>query len=137
MNNKSGELVQLFKRYLERKEKEKVDVNLSVRQDKLCNGCIYFYEWSDITREPLRFHSGFLFEKFLEKSGIPFLDYHRDVMKNKYNCYITCRPGSKELIIRARYDLLEIALKNIGLVFGYSPGDNNNISRGLSPIYRT
>ena len=70
------------------------------------NGTIYFYEWSDLFREPKRYYSIDLFEQFLKDSGIYLALYQRDIIKNlKWN-YIACKKGGKELIICQSYDKL-------------------------------
>jgi len=72
---------------------------------------IYFYEWSDITKEPRKFFMLDIFDNFLKTSGIYLALFQKDIIKNLKWCYITCKKGTKDLIIRSTYSSLSDALK--------------------------
>ena len=134
--NKSRELNKLFKAYMARKEGES-------KKQRHCNFfpiTIFFYEWSDITRRPLRYFSLSLFEKFLSDSGIILEDWQRDMIPCLGDAYVTCKPNSKDLIIRCSYEALKAALNVPSNSQLYIPQPNNqtyatNQLRLLSPMY--
>ena len=112
--NKKGELRTLFHNYLDRKEKQSKVTNTTSHSGFVDHfkGVIYFYEWSDTEREPKCFVTMSYFNYFLQQSGITLLLYQRDVIETMNSVYITCKKGTKELIIRnSLYDLRE-ALKD-------------------------
>ena len=110
----------LFRSYLIRKEKESNVPctsyggrcgGIGTAQDYTgYNGMIYFYEWSDVTRTPRSFYTLKKFEEFLSESEIFMLGYQREIIKNMHNPYITCRKGTKELIIKVSYEALKSAV---------------------------
>ena len=75
-------------------------------------GALYFYEWSDINRSPRTFYFMSIFEKFLIDSGITLQGYEKEIIKNITNPYVSCKKGSKELIIKSSFDVLKKALEN-------------------------
>lgn len=136
--NKSRELNKLFKAYMARKEDE--SKNQSKRHCNFLPITIFFYEWSDITRKPLRYFSLSLFEKFLSDSGIVFEDWQRDMIPCLGDVYITCKPNSKDLLIRCSYEALKAALNLPSDSQLYIPPSNSqtntpNQLRLLSPMY--
>ena len=76
-------------------------------------GVIYFYEWSDINRTPRTFYTLKAFEKFLNDSQIYLVGWQREVITNLPNRYITCKKGSKELIIKCGYESLRREVEEI------------------------
>ena len=118
--NRSKDLAILFKAYMARKERE--CSYTSYRSDSYYNnlfndgnnisfkGVIFFYEWSDVSRTPIRYFSLSLFEKFLSESGLMLEPWQRDFIKRLDTAYITCRPGGRELIVRNGYDYLKQAV---------------------------
>lgn len=122
--NRSKDLTKLFKAYMARKEEEKnrpIGYRYSRSQEyynetfgsNTFHGVIYFYEWSDITRSPIRYFSISLFEKFLNESNLELEAWQKDIILNlQTEAYITCKPGSKELIVRSSYEALKISIKN-------------------------
>lgn len=115
--NKKGELRTLFHTYLDRKEKESKATNTTshiggARLSDNFKGVIYFYEWSDIEREPKCFVTMAYFNYFLQQCGIMLLLYQRDIIETMNSVYVTCKKGTKELIIRGSYDDLRKALKD-------------------------
>ena len=118
MANLSKELKSIFNKYLERKEDERLHPKKeSYFQPSLFSGSgeftgvIYFYEWSDITRAPKTFYSLEKFEDFLEASNIYLLGWQREIVRNMRNPYVTCKKGTKELLIKVTYEALKTALE--------------------------
>lgn len=115
MSNLNKQLKGLFHNYLNRLEEEKnKPIIRNYHQPSLFDnefhGIIYFYEWSDVTRPPKSFYTLKKFEEFLDSSGIYILGYQREIIKNMRNPYITCKKGSKELIIKVSYEALKSAV---------------------------
>lgn len=68
---------------------------------------IHFYEWSDINRWPLKFDRYGWFYKFLDESGL-FIECDDNTrMKSFAQAFITCKPGSKNLIVCRSYEELK------------------------------
>jgi hypothetical protein len=103
---------------LERKEREKYQPRkesyfqptLFSGGESQFTGIIYFYEWSDITRQPKVFYTLEKFEDFLESCNIYLVGYQREILKNMRNPYVACKRGTKELIIKVTYEALKGAL---------------------------
>ena len=150
--NRSKDLRKLFKAYMVRKEEEsnrpvtyrygrsQQYYNETFRGTETFHGVIFFYEWSDITRQPVRYFSLALFEKFLTESELALEAWQKDVMLNLQEVYITCKPGSKELIVRGSYEALKISIvrqPNQQLTIPFTPPTSgiDNIMR-MSPMYR-
>jgi hypothetical protein len=123
MGNLNKELGTLFKRYLIRKEEEakkptvfhNANYYKGVWGDKnTFNGTIFFYEWSDIGRTPIRYFSLSLFEKFLSDCDLYLEPHQRDIILNLPKSYITCKHGSKQLIVRGTYDGLKSTMARAG-----------------------
>lgn len=118
MANLSKDLKNIFNKYLERKEREKYQPKKeSYFQPTLFSGgeshftgIIYFYEWSDVTRQPKTFYTLEKFEDFLESCNIYLVGYQREILKNMRNPYVACKRGTKELIIKVTYEALKGAL---------------------------
>ncbi len=118
--NRSKDLKKLFKAYMVRKEEENRKpasyvglqgcYNSIFRGGDVFHGVIFFYEWSDITRVPIRYFSIPLFEKFLSESNIELLPWQKDIIMNLPKSYITCRPGCSELAIRSSYEALSSSI---------------------------
>lgn len=64
---------------------------------------IYFYEWSDVSRQPRCFYQVEAFENFLKSSGIYMQLYQREIIQNLGTVYATCYTGTKNLNLRASY----------------------------------
>lgn len=117
--NRSKDLRKLFKTYMARKEEEsrrpvnyhygrsQQYYNETFQGTETFHGVIFFYEWSDVTRSPIRYFSLPLFEKFLTESGLELEPWQRDVILNLQQVYITCSPGEKLLLVRSSYDALK------------------------------
>jgi hypothetical protein len=118
MANLSKDLKSIFNKYLERKEREKYQPRkesyfqptLFSGGESQFTGIIYFYEWSDITRQPKVFYTLEKFEDFLEQCNIYLLGWQREVIRNMHNPYISCKKGEKELLIKVSYEQLKAAL---------------------------
>lgn len=68
---------------------------------------VYFYEWSDLDRVPIKFPSCEEFEVYAHRCGITVLPYQRDLIKNLRESHIVCKKNSKCLLIRMSRDLLK------------------------------
>lgn len=124
--NKKNELRELFHAYIDRKAKESRSSyvtpyynNNNYNTNYLSNvsresfsGTIYFYEWSNIFQEPRKYFTIDAFERFLNLSGIHISLYEKDIIKNMKWCYITCRKGCKDLVIRSSYGSLYDVIEN-------------------------
>ena len=64
---------------------------------------IYFYEWSDINRQPRCFYQLEAFENFLKSSGIYMQLYQREIIQNLGTVYAACYTGTKNLNLRGSY----------------------------------
>ena len=72
---------------------------------------IYFYEWSDVSRQPRCFYQLEAFENFLKTSGIYMQLYQREIIKNLGTTYATCYTGTKNLNLRGSYKNLLNSMK--------------------------
>ena len=150
--NRSKDLRKLFKAYMVRKEEEsnrpvtyhygrsQQYYNETFREKETFHGVIFFYEWSDITRQPVRYFSISLFEKFLAESGLELESWQRDVMLNLQEVYITCKPGEKELIVRGSYEALKISIvrqPSEQLTIPFTPQIKTGMDAlRMSPLYK-
>lgn len=139
--NKKRELRGLFHKYIDRKEKESRIVSYPSRNPYYgggsnigsssfrgdFNGCIYFYEWSNINREPMKFFTIEGFSEFLRVSCIYLALYQKDMLKSLKWTYVTCKKGSKELIIRQSYIKLKEALEENNSSVSTNKGGENSI----------
>ena len=104
--NRKSELSHLFHKYLHRKSNEVKNYASS----SVFTGNIFFYEWSNINNTPKRFYTLDAFTAFLASSGIHLHSWERDII-NHLNCsYITCKKGSKDLLIKSSYPMLRDSL---------------------------
>jgi len=72
---------------------------------------IYFYEWSDVKRQPRCFYQLEAFENFLKSSGIYMQLYQREIIRNLGTVYVACYTGTKNLNFRASYNNLLESMK--------------------------
>lgn len=134
MANKSKDLKNIFNRWLNRLEEERnrpftrpsvVDNRLSGNShhigspysgyrsdDDTFEGIIYFYEWSDINRNPKSFFTLNSFEKFLLSSQLYLASYQKELLRNIKNSYVACRKDGKDIIIKCSFESLKHALEN-------------------------
>lgn len=144
--NKSKDLNRLFKAYMARKEEESKRPTYRSQEyysnlfkgGSLFHGTIFFYEWSDITRNPIKYFSLSLFEKFLADCDLKLEPWQRDMIPSLGDVYITCKANSKELLIRNSYDALKAAVTCKSVTQLYLPPtktDDANKLR-LSPMYK-
>jgi len=118
MKNLNYKLKLLFRDYLIRKANEKTSSYHSYYNNNWLNsnekysGVIYFYEWSDINRNPTMFYTIGAFDNFLRSSGIFIQEYQKDVIRKLGRVYITCKKGTHELLIRGERLYLSDALKD-------------------------
>lgn len=61
--------------------------------------CINFFEWSDLTRQPITFKHVSDFEHFCKKSKIVISSNNEFYLTNYPELYITCVKGKPELVI--------------------------------------
>lgn len=114
--NKKKDLRKLFHKYIERTENERFRSNAvtspfygggdASRPSTFCSnfsGCIYFYEWSNTFSQPKRFYTMEGFKGFLRDSCIYLALYQEDIIKTLKYAYISCKKGTKELVIRQSY----------------------------------
>lgn len=73
--------------------------------------CIYFYEWSDVNRQPRCFYQLEAFENFLKSSGIYMQLYQREIIQNLGTVYAACYTGTKNLNLRGSYNNLSDSMK--------------------------
>ena len=65
---------------------------------------IHFYEWSNINSEPIIFHHYPYLYKFLDDCGIILNINDNTLIRAASTCFITCAPGTKNLIVDTNYD---------------------------------
>ena len=152
--NRSKDLRKLFKTYMARKEEEsrrpvnyhygrsQQYYNETFQGTETFHGVIFFYEWSDVTRQPIRYFSIPLFEKFLTESNLALEPWQKDVLLCLQQAFITCKPGTKELLVRSTYDSLKLATVRgesnmpTQLCLPFTPDENVRDVMRMSPMYR-
>jgi len=72
---------------------------------------IYFYEWSDVSKQPRCFYNLEAFENFLKSSGIYMQLYQREIIQNLGTVYAACYTGTKNLNLRGSYKNLLDSMK--------------------------
>lgn len=72
---------------------------------------IFFYEWSDVNRQPRCFYQLEAFDNFLKSSGIYMQLYQREIIQNLGTVYATCYTGTKNLNLRGSYKNLLDSMK--------------------------
>ena len=124
MGNLSKKLEVLFRQYLIRKEKERLNPPVRTynyeygycRQNNWMNendrydGVIYFYELSDIHRCPTLFYNVGAFDSFLRRYNIFMPPFQKDMIRQLEKAYVTCKTGTHDLLIRGSRELLVEAL---------------------------
>lgn len=65
---------------------------------------IHFYEWSNIDSEPIFFKYYPYLYKFLDDCGIILNVNDNSLIRASSTCFITCAPGTKNLIVDTNYD---------------------------------
>lgn len=65
---------------------------------------IHFYEWSNIDSEPIFFKYYPYLYKFLDDCGIILNANDNSLIRAASTCFITCAPGTKNLIVDTNYD---------------------------------
>ena len=152
--NRSKDLRKLFKTYMARKEEESRKpvnnyhnerqeyYNNTFQANKTFHGVIFFYEWSDVTRQPIRYFSVPLFEKFLTESNLALEPWQKDVLLCLQQAFITCKPGTRELLVRSTYDGLKLATVRsesnmpTQLCLPFTPDENAKDAMRMSPMYK-
>lgn len=85
---------------------------------------VRFYEWSDITCEPLHFSYSIEMYKFFDKCKINLTDTDNNKIKTNRGCHITCAPGTCDLIIGKDYDDLKNKYDTIKVLKSVSVTNN-------------
>ena len=128
MANLSKDLKKLFYAHLENKNKPKFNIGGYVPpttpvthrppyQPSLFDnsngviGCIYFYEWSDVTRTPKTYYTLKAFENFLNDCQIYLASWQREVLSHMHHPYVACKRGEKDIIIKNSYIALRDAIE--------------------------
>ena len=131
MANLNKELKKLFYAHLENKRKPSYNVGSYVppttppvthrppyqsplMKDDGVMGCIYFYEWSDVTRAPKTYYTLKAFENFMNDCHIYLASWQREIIKNMRHPYIACRKGERDIIIKNTYMALCSAIEEDG-----------------------
>lgn len=142
--NKKGELQTLFNKYRQRKKDESTrpyvqPCNMGEQrsthfQENSGTSIVYFFEWSDIHREPKRFLSLEEFIQFMMECGIYLNIYEKELIINWRLAYITCKSGCKDLLIAPNYEKLRDSVieseKN-----GRKTNEPYNVQCTRPPIY--
>lgn len=84
---------------------------------------IHFYEWSDINREPIIFERYTRLYNFLDICGLFITEADNTMIKPLASCYISCKPGSKDLIVCTTYDELKRKMH-----------ETENLAKILAPV---
>lgn len=108
-NNKRLELKNLF---LSSRKPKTVPLLSNCKHYNTCfnKWDIFFYEWSDVTRTPLAFHSLKEFTEFLNKSGITLSTLDRTKLNFYRTNYVACYKNTNTLNIRWSYELLKTTM---------------------------
>ena len=113
--NKKKELRGLLKASMENKEERYRSYSpyygggyrANVFQETWNDKChIRFYEWSDITRQPLQFETITDFKGFLKHSNIAISDFQEQYLSALPDAFASCEKGTGRLLIKNRYDSL-------------------------------
>lgn len=107
--------------------------------------CVYFYEFSDLSRNPKYFATVSSFVKWAEENKILLSDSKKKELRTMPVSYSVCKEGSPTLITRSTKALLEQAMKNIannGMDNDYGKASsvgvtNNNRDEGSYPYNDT
>lgn len=67
---------------------------------------LYFYEWSDICREPLVFNYYPYLYRFLDECGILLSADDNTKLRSCNTMFVVCKPNSKDLIVARSYNEL-------------------------------
>ena len=68
---------------------------------------IHFYEWSNVDSEPIIFERYTRLYKFLDDCGLFIEEKDNNMIKPLASCYISCKPGTKDLIVCSTYGELK------------------------------
>lgn len=72
---------------------------------------IYFYEWSNLFRAPLKFYNLVDFEEFLKECGIPLTRRNKLILSNDYStAFTTCALGENKLLLSGTWMALRDAV---------------------------
>jgi hypothetical protein len=74
-------------------------------------GCIYFYEWSDTTRNPKTYYTLKAFENFLNDCHIYLASWQREVLSHMKHPYVACKKGERDIVIKNSYMELSKAIE--------------------------
>lgn len=99
---------------------------------------IHFYEWSDITREPIMFKYYPQLYDFLDKCGLLLSNDDNNMIKPLASCYISCKPNSKDLLVCTTYEELKRKMheaENLANVLAPVPEVNSSSPKVLSCTY--
>ena len=85
---------------------------------------IYFYEWSDLNRQPLVFEKYYPFYRFLDSSGLRIDNVLNGRIKALNEVYLCCVNNSKRIVLGSSYDMLreaKIEAEKLDRVMSVSP----------------
>lgn len=111
--------------------------NLFTSERKDCIGCIYFYEWSDITRTPKTYYTLDAFEKFLNDCCIYLASWQREILSHMRHPYVSCKKGERDIIIKSTYVELKNAIEEgskANTVPFIQPKPSDGIPHFMSPM---
>ena len=106
MGNLRYKLSSIFKKWKEEESKKAVN-SYQYYGSSSYKKTIFFYEWSDLRRQPLRFASSYCFENFLKENGLELNQTNKILVTSLEISYVTCKHMSKDIIVRASYKDLE------------------------------
>lgn len=119
IDEKKPSLLDDFKKHLEAKKTTAYNTNYSsgIYRSKNINESddktIFFYEFSDLTRHPLKFIKITHFIQWAKEHKIYISSYTEKQLRENDINYATCYKGSATLMIRSSYEYLKIAQRSI------------------------
>lgn len=102
MGNLCYKLPSIFKKWEDEKAK-----SVNHYDSSQYKRTIFFYEWSDLNRKPLKFVNSYFFENFLKECGLELNQTNKILVTSLWTSYATCKLGCKDIIVRASYKDLE------------------------------
>lgn len=84
---------------------------------------IHFYEWSNVDSNPIIFEHYARFYDFLDRCDIFLENDSNNNVRSFSECFISCKPGSKDLIISKTYDELKRKMYEL-----------ENLAKMLAPV---
>ena len=116
IKNKALSLLDDFKKHLEEKKSTRIyntSCFNSAYKERTNDRTIYFYEFSDLKRLPLKFSKVSDFMDWAKKHSVYLSSYTETQLRDHETSYCTCFRNSSSVMIRSSYELLKMSQKNL------------------------